>query len=91
MINFYCDHNLKNTLLANEVESYAPAYNGESAGLDLYNSGASIIIKPVADFTYQNKILIPTGLRIIVPEGSSIDWEINCKSISFCSAYFIFV
>ena len=26
--------------------------------------------------------------RIIVPEGSSIDWEINCKSISFCSAVF---
>ena len=69
MINFYCDHNLKNTLLANEVESYAPAYSGESAGLDLYNSGSSVIIKPVKDFTYQNKVLIPTGLRIIVPEG----------------------
>jgi hypothetical protein len=26
--------------------------------------------------------------RIIVPEGSSIDWEINCKSVSFCSAVF---
>ena len=26
--------------------------------------------------------------RIIVPEGSAIDWEINCKSISFCSAIF---
>ena len=26
--------------------------------------------------------------RIIVPDGSSIDWEINCKSISFCSAIF---
>ena len=60
---------LKNTLQANEVESYAPAYGGESAGLDLYNSGPSITIKPVSDFSYQNKILIPTGLRIIVPEG----------------------
>ena len=69
MINFYCDHNLKNTLQANEVESYAPAYSGESAGLDLYNSGPSVTIKPVKDFTYQNKVLIPTGLRIIVPEG----------------------
>jgi dUTP pyrophosphatase len=69
MINFYCDHNLKNTLLVNEVESYAPAYSGESAGLDLYNSGPSVTIKSVKDFTYQNKILIPTGLRIIVPEG----------------------
>ena len=26
--------------------------------------------------------------RIIVPEGSTIDWEINCKSISLCSAVF---
>lgn len=69
MINFYCDHDLKNTLLVNEVESYAPAYSGESAGLDLYNSGPSVTIKSVKDFTYQNKILIPTGLRIIVPEG----------------------
>ena len=69
MNNFYCDHSLKNTLLVNEVESYAPAYSGESAGLDLYNSGPSVTIKSVKDFTYQNKILIPTGLRIIVPEG----------------------
>ena len=27
--------------------------------------------------------------RIIVPEGSIIDWEINCKSISSCSAVFL--
>ena len=26
--------------------------------------------------------------RIIVPEGSSINWEINCKNISFCSTVF---
>ena len=69
MINFYCDENLKEALRVNEVDSYAPAYGGESAGLDLYNSGASIILNPVSDFSYQNKILIPTGLRIIVPEG----------------------
>lgn len=69
MINFYCDENLKEALKVNEVDSYAPAYGGESAGLDLYNSGPSIILNPVSDFSYQNKILIPTGLRIIVPEG----------------------
>ena len=69
MINFYCDENLKEALRVNEVDSYAPAYGGESAGLDLYNSGESIILNPVSDFSYQNKILIPTGLRIIVPEG----------------------
>ena len=69
MINFYCDENLKEALRVNEVDSYAPAYGGESAGLDLYNSGKSIILNPVSDFSYQNKILIPTGLRIIVPEG----------------------
>ena len=69
MINFYCDENLKEALRVNEVDSYAPAYGGESAGLDLYNSGPSIILNPVSDFSYQNKILIPTGLRIIVPEG----------------------
>ena len=69
MINFYCDESLKQALKENNVENYAPAYGGESAGLDLYNSGHSTIIKPVDDFSYQNKILIPTGLRIIVPEG----------------------
>lgn len=69
MINFYCDEDLKQALKENNVESYAPAYGGESAGLDLYNSGHSTIIRPVDDFSYQNKILIPTGLRIIVPEG----------------------
>ena len=69
MINFYCSDDLKNTLQANEVESYAPAYGGESAGLELYNICPSIILNPVSDFSYQNKILIPTGLRIIVPEG----------------------
>ena len=26
--------------------------------------------------------------RLIVPEGSAIDWEINCKNISYCSAVF---
>ena len=35
----------------------------------MYNSGPSVTIKPVSDFSYQNKILIPTGLRVIVPEG----------------------
>ncbi len=69
MINFYCSKDLQNTLSHMNVEKYGPAYSGESAGLDLYNCGEDIIIDPIQDFDHSNKILIKTGLHILVPEG----------------------
>ena len=69
MINFYCNEDLKNTLGIMRIENYGPAYKGESAGLDLYNCGDNIMIESVKEFDYSNKILIKTGLHIIVPEG----------------------
>lgn len=80
MIKILLDDNLKNILLDQNIsiKDYIPAYNGESAGLDLYNSGDSI---SVAHSTYKNitldshyqkskfKTLIPTGLKVIIPKG----------------------
>lgn len=76
MINITITESLKKTLQNNTVlnKEYLPAYGGESAGLDLYNaSGKSIKVYPS---TYQSmsikidkKVMIPTGLKIIVPEG----------------------
>ena len=71
---------LKNILRHNDIDvkDYAPAYNGESAGLDLYNCGENYSITPTS---YRNvtvndkynskkfKVLIPTGLKISVPKG----------------------
>ena len=34
-----------------DIKDYLPAYNGESAGLDLYNSGSSIDIIPSSSST----------------------------------------
>jgi len=61
-----------------DVKDYTPAYNGESAGLDLYNCGKTINVVPGS---YRNatlishyekhkfKTLIPTGIKIDVPVG----------------------
>lgn len=50
-----------------DVKDYVPAYNGESAGLDLYNAGEEYFIPPSREELI--KILIPTGLRVIIPRG----------------------
>ena len=47
--------------------SYIPAYGGESAGLDLYNCGQEVVVKPTS--MQMKRILIPTGVRIDVPRG----------------------
>lgn len=70
MIKFYCTEKLHKTLELNNIESYAPAYGGESAGLDLYNCGPDITIKPIEGFLYSEKVLISTGLHLLVPKGS---------------------
>ena len=67
--------NLKNTLEYNNImfKDYVPAYNGESAGLDLYNAGDRIFINGgSADYVIKKpnfKVLIPTGLKVSIPQG----------------------
>ena len=46
MIKIYCNEKLSKTLESNNVKDYVPAYEGESAGLDLYNSGEDTTIMP---------------------------------------------
>ena len=62
---------LRHTLKINnvDVKDYTPAYNGESAGLDLFNSGDRVTILPQAVVPKNNKLLIGTGLKMQVPKG----------------------
>tara|TARA_B000000557_G_C20808567_1_gene458822 strand:+ start:1503 stop:1988 length:486 start_codon:yes stop_codon:yes gene_type:complete len=66
MINIFCNSELKKILKENNVEEYLPAYGGESAGLDLYNTGSDIELLPVKSLTFEDykKTLIPTGLHL---------------------------
>lgn len=80
MTNILILNSLKKVLASNNVnvKDYTPAYNGESAGLDLYNCGKTINVVPGS---YKNatltshyekhkfKTLIPTGIKIDVPSG----------------------
>ena len=52
-------------------ETYGPAYDGESVGLDLYNCGQEIVIPSLKKWHVENEPanLVPTGLRIAVPKG----------------------
>ena len=67
MINIYCNKDLEKTLFNNDIKEYVPAYNGESAGLDLYNTSDTVTVMP-QDFGYRGE-LIKTGLHIFVPKG----------------------
>lgn len=78
MINILLTDKLKNSLNINNInpEEYLPAYNGESAGLDLYNAGENVTIthstySSVTRNFYEsnNSVLIPTGLHLNVPKG----------------------
>ncbi len=75
MTKIFVDDNLKNILKTHslDVKNYVPAYNGESAGLDLYNTGKNIyVMSAAAQYTAQSpdlKILIPTGIRVAIPKG----------------------
>tara|TARA_Y100001938_G_scaffold102266_1_gene139732 strand:- start:393 stop:983 length:591 start_codon:yes stop_codon:yes gene_type:complete len=94
---------LRAILIANNINpnNYKPAYDGESIGLDLYNTGSRIPIKPIGNRSNSNdkilayclrkqdmllerltwsdlpltwrtnkaKILMPTGIRAIIPPG----------------------
>ena len=69
MINIFVMDSLKSVLETKniDIKDYTPAYNGESAGLDLYNAGEKISIEPALK-AFQ-RVLVPTGIRIIVPKG----------------------
>ncbi len=71
MINVFANSKLKKTLNKNniDVNNYVPAYNGESAGLDLFNVNGDITIMPASNMLPGRKTLISTGLHIIVPKG----------------------
>ena len=67
MIKIYCNENLNKDLRYNDVIDYVPAYGGESAGLDLYNSGEDITIMPSS--VNSKGVMISTGLHIFTPKG----------------------
>lgn len=67
MIKIYCNEDLNKVLKKNKVTNYTPAYNGESAGLDLYNSKEDITIMP-SSFDPKGK-MISTGLHVFTPKG----------------------
>lgn len=71
MINICLMESLRHSLRVNniDVKDYAPAYNGESAGLDLFNSGDRVTILPQSVVHKNNKLLIGTGLKLQVPKG----------------------
>ena len=74
-IKICINEKLQNILLKNNIskEDYSPAYGGESVGLDLYYTGEKTlyITKGVGSYssetTLLKKVLIPTGLKIILP------------------------
>ena len=71
MINICLMESLRHALKVNniDVKDYTPAYNGESAGLDLFNSGDHVTILPQSVVPKNNKMLIGTGLKMQVPKG----------------------
>jgi len=71
MINICLTESLIFALKVNniDVKDYAPAYDGESAGLDLFNAGDKVTILPQSVLPKNNKMLIGSGLKMQVPKG----------------------
>jgi dUTP pyrophosphatase len=67
MIKIYCNEKLNKTLESNNIKNYVPAYEGESAGLDLYNSDEDITIMP--SMSNVKGAMISTGLHVFTPKG----------------------
>ena len=59
------------TRLGFDPSTYGTAYNGESAGLDLYNMGERISLTGRNKWVAfgEREALIPTGVRIRIPPG----------------------
>lgn len=68
MIKILTNDKLDKILKTKNIKSYTPSYNGESAGLDLYNCGEDVIIKSIHDENHK-RTLISTGIRMLVPKG----------------------
>lgn len=53
-------------------DSYGPAYNGESVGLDLYNCGPEITLRGRNKWVAYDEpaILVPTGVKIVLPPNT---------------------
>lgn len=80
MVKIFLSDELKKVLNENNisVNDYVPAYNGESAGLDLFCCNENITLIPTFyknvtgeayHLQHKFKNLISTGLRLIVPKG----------------------
>ena len=78
MINMTITKSLERVFENNNIsiKEYIPAYNGESAGIDLYNAGNTVSIRPLANSyillgsdNETSSLQIPTGVKIRVPKG----------------------
>lgn len=71
MVNICLMNSLRLALELNKinVKDYTPAYNGESAGIDLFNAGNKVTITPQTILSKNKKLLIGTGLKMFVPKG----------------------
>lgn len=54
------------------ISEYVPAYNGESAGLDLYNMGPEIVLQNHHKWTAfdERPTMIPTGVHVCLPAST---------------------
>jgi dUTPase len=78
MINMTITKSLERVFENNDISTkeYIPAYSGESAGIDLYNAGSTVSIRPLANSyillgnnNETSSLQIPTGIKISVPKG----------------------
>ena len=55
-----------------DPDSYGPAYDGESVGLDLYNMGSEVKILGRNKWSVfgEETQMIPTGVRVCLPKGT---------------------
>jgi len=59
------------TRLGYDPGTYGPSYDGESAGLDLYNMGEKAILPGRTKWSVYDEpnVLLNTGIRIRIPQG----------------------
>lgn len=68
MIKVYPNSHLREILQHKNIESYVPAYSGESVGLDLYATQMTQI-DPATSHNGQKGATIATGLHIALPHS----------------------
>jgi dUTPase len=74
-------HNVRFTLTQAAIDTfkklkidprdYCPAYDGESAGLDLYNMGPEVQIHGRTNWSIleEKSVLVPVGIRVFLPKN----------------------